>query len=349
MTAIQKMIRGCDGAANNWFGLDLAVRGDWAAIGANGVSTYTGAVYLYKNDGNHWVFMQSLIASDGAEYDYFGIAVAISGSGHLVVNALYNNDKGSESGAVYLYTLNSTSNTWGDEQKIVAGDGAAYDFYDYFGSAVAMSDTGHLVVGAPGYDEDGNSGAVYLFTLNSTSNTWGNEQKVVASDGAVYKRFGAAVAMSGTGHLVVGALQDGGYSGAVYLYTLNSTSNTWGNEQKIVASDGAVVGGAAVAMSEAGHLVVGVPWDDEKGYNSGAVYLYTLNSTSNTWGDEQKIVASDGAADDLFGYAVAMSETGHLLVGAPYDDDKGEGSGAVYAIGEGVSLSLFCYSWKIWM
>ncbi|EED87062.1 predicted protein, partial [Thalassiosira pseudonana CCMP1335] len=105
-----------------------------------------------------------------------------------------------------------------------ASDGAAFDF---FGTAVAMSGTGHLVVGVPFK----NAGAVYLYTLNSTSNTWGDEQKIVASDGAEYDNFGEAVAMSGTGHLVVGAPRDddkGSYSGSVYLYTLNSSSNTWG-------------------------------------------------------------------------------------------------------------------------
>jgi hypothetical protein len=107
--------------------------------------------------------------------------------------------------------------------------------------------------------------------------------------------------------------------------------------------------GYSVAMSETGHLVVGAPENDDMGDDSGAVYLYRLNSTSNTWGDEQKIVANDGAADDLFGYAVAMSGTGHLVVGAPYGDDKGNETGAVYAIGEGVSLSLFCYSCMMWM
>jgi hypothetical protein len=343
MTTIQKMIRGCDGAADDEFGYDLTVKGDWATIGAYGVSSSTGAVYLYKYDGYHWVFMQSITASDGAEYDYFGSSVAMSETGHLVVGALWGDD----SGAVYLYTLNSTSNTWGDEQKIVASDGAEGDD---FGLAVAMSETGHLVVGAPENDDMGyDSGAVYLYTLNSTSNTWGDEQKIVASDGAEYDYFGSSVAMSETGHLVVGALWDddmGDDSGAVYLYTLNSTSNTWGDEQKIVASDGAAGDsfGYAVAMSETGHLVVGAPYDDDKGSSSGAVYLYTLNCTSNTWGDEQKIVASDGAAGDKFGSAVAMSGTGHLLVGAPWDGDKRYGSGAVYAIGEGVSVSLFCYS-----
>ncbi|EED87896.1 hypothetical protein THAPSDRAFT_264660, partial [Thalassiosira pseudonana CCMP1335] len=218
------------------FGHDLTVKGDWATIGARGVSSYTGAVYLYKHDGNHWVFMQSLTASDGAADDDFGFVVAMSGTGHLVVGAPYDDDKG----AVYLYTLNSNSNTWGVEQKIVASDG---DAYDRFGWSVAMSETGQLVVGAI-WDEDKgpSSGSVYLYTLNSTSNTWGDEQKIVASDGAKDDEFGYAVAMSGTGHLVVGA-----------------------------------------------------PWDDDKGRDAGAVYLFTLNSSSNTWGDEQKIVASDGA------------------------------------------------------
>eukprot|EP01082_Thalassiosira_pseudonana_P014960 g13146.t1 g13146 contig8:4988-9008(+) len=333
MTTIQKMIRGCDGAANDQFGYDLAVKGDWAAIGAYGVSSYTGAVYLYKHDGNHWVFMQSLTASDGATDDWFGFAVAMSGTGHLVVGAYGDDDKGSTSGSVYLYTLNSSTNTWGNQQKIVASDGAAGD---YFGFALAMSGTGHLVVGAPLNDDKGSSsGSVYLYTLNSSSNTWGDEQKIVSSDGATDDWFGFAVAMSGTGHLVVGAHgdDDKGYNaGAVYLYTLNSTSNTWGDEQKIVASDGATDDyfGRAVAMSGTGHLVVGARGDDDKGSSSGSVYLYTLNSSSNTWGDEQKIVSSDGATDDWFGFTVAMSGTGHLVVGARQDDDKGYNAGAVY-------------------
>jgi hypothetical protein len=218
-----------------------------------------------------------------------------------------------------------------------------------------MSGTGHLVVGAP-YDDDkgSNAGAVYLYTLSSTSNTWGDEQKIVPSDGAVDDYFGWSVAMSGTGHLVVGAYGNDDKNtnaGAVYLYTLNSASNTWGDEWKIVASDGAVDDyfGHAVALSETGHLVVGAHRDDDKGDDAGAVYLYTLDSTSNTWGDEQKIVASDAAAGDNFGIAVAMSGTGHLVAGARFDDDMGSASGSVYAIGEGVSVYLFCCSQKIWM
>jgi hypothetical protein len=414
MTTIQKIIRGCDGAAGDWFGYAVAMSGTGhLVVGAyfnDDKDTNAGAVYLYtlNSASNIWGDEQKIVASDGAVDDYFGLAVALSGTGHLVVGAHRDDDNGHDAGAVYLYRLNSTSNTWGDEQKIVpsgSGDnfgaavalsetghlvaGARYDddkntnagavyLYtlsstsntwgdqqkivpsdgaadDRFGEAVAMSGTGHLVVGAP-YDDDkgSNAGAVYLYTLSSTSNTWGDEQKIVPSDGAVDDYFGWSVAMSGTGHLVVGAYGNDDKNtnaGAVYLYTLNSASNTWGDEWKIVASDGAVDDyfGHAVALSETGHLVVGAHRDDDKGDDAGAVYLYTLDSTSNTWGDEQKIVASDAAAGDNFGIAVAMSGTGHLVAGARFDDDMGSASGSVYAIGEGVSVYLFCCSQKIWM
>lgn len=47
----------------------------------------------------------------------------------------------------------------------------------------------------------------------------------------------------------------------------------------------------------------------------------------------EKIVASGGAAGDLFGYSVAVSADGStVVVGAPFDDDKGTDSGSVFII-----------------
>ena len=43
----------------------------------------------------------------------------------------------------------------------------------------------------------------------------------------------------------------------------------------------------------------------------------------------RKLVASDGAAKDRFGGAVAASD-GVVVVGAYWDDDKGSDSGSVY-------------------
>uniref|UniRef100_UPI000AEE7475 FG-GAP repeat protein n=1 Tax=Pseudovibrio sp. POLY-S9 TaxID=1576596 RepID=UPI000AEE7475 len=45
-----------------------------------------------------------LVASDGAEYDSFGHGVQMNDHGVVVVGASGDDDKGSESGSVYVYT-----------------------------------------------------------------------------------------------------------------------------------------------------------------------------------------------------------------------------------------------------
>ena len=42
-----------------------------------------------------------------------------------------------------------------------------------------------------------------------------------------------------------------------------------------------------------------------------------------------KVTASDGFGNDLFGYSVSISGT-TALVGSPYDDDRGSSSGSAY-------------------
>ena len=41
------------------------------------------------------------------------------------------------------------------------------------------------------------------------------------------------------------------------------------------------------------------------GSNSGSAYVFVRNGT--TWTEQAKLIASDAAADDLFGYSVALS------------------------------------------
>ena len=59
----------------------------------------TGSVYMYftTNNGIAWSQTQKLTASDGAAYDYYGIAVSLYGS-LLAVGAYLDDDKGLRSG-----------------------------------------------------------------------------------------------------------------------------------------------------------------------------------------------------------------------------------------------------------
>lgn len=49
-----------------------------------------------------------------------------------------------------------------------------------------------------------------------------------------------------------------------------------------------------------------------------------------------KLTASDGAASDGFGYSVSISDN-IAIIGARYDDDKGDGSGSAYVFEKDVS------------
>ena len=122
----------------------------------------------------------------------------------------------------------------------------------------------------------------------------------------------------GNNKIVVGAVGDGSSSGSVYVYDLDGT-----NEVKITASDSASGDGFSTSAVANNKIVVGAFGDDDNGLTSGSVYVYNLDGTGET-----KITASDGAASDNFGSAVAIGN-GKIVVGA-FQDNSNTGSVYVY-------------------
>eukprot|EP01043_Picozoa_sp_COSAG02_P085873 COSAG02_NODE_23442_length_718_cov_4.101777_1_plen_143_part_10 len=123
--------------------------------------------------------------------------------------------------------------------KLLASDGSQSD---WFGNSVAL-DGEVLVVGAYLDDNAGgsNAGAVYVFVRDAGSGAWSEAQKLLASDGSQYDRFGISVALDGE-VLVVGAYEDddadGSNAGAVYVFVRDAGSGAWSEAQKLLASDG---------------------------------------------------------------------------------------------------------------
>ncbi len=104
-----------------------------------------------------WVEEQKLRASDGASYDFFGRSVSISGD-VAIVGAFRDDDMGLDSGSAYIYRFNGAE--WVEEQKLLASDGAEYD---YFGNTVSISG-GIAIVGAYGTGPFGLwTGSAYIF------------------------------------------------------------------------------------------------------------------------------------------------------------------------------------------
>jgi hypothetical protein len=161
----------------------------------------------------------------------------------------------------------------------------------------------------------------------STDN-WIEEEKLLASDGQEGDNFGCYVSLSGDTALV-GAWLDGdnGYhSGSAYVFIRNNT--TWTQQAKLLPSDGEEdnLFGWSVSLDNDTALI-GAYWDDDNGDKSGSVYVFTRKGTA--WTQQAKLLASDGAIMDYFGYSVSLSEN-TALISAPLDDYNGDASGSAY-------------------
>jgi hypothetical protein len=153
-------------------------------------------------------------------------------------------------------------------------------------------------------------------------------QKILASDGAQQDRFGASVSISGSRAIIGSYLEDekGTDAGAAYIFEL--VGGTWTEKKKLIASTGAAGDGFGCSVSISGdRAIVGAMYDDDKGANSGSVFIYEL--VNGTWGNEKRLTASDGQADDGFGHSVSISGD-RVIVGAQGEDTNGTNSGSAY-------------------
>lgn len=110
------------------------------------------------------------------------------------------------------------------------------------------------------------------------------------------------------------------------LAMVTPVSGASNEDLKFQATDGASGDqfGISVAMDN-GVAAVGAPGADDNGTDSGTAYLFDIA----TGAEQVKLTATDGAAGDEFGSAVALSD-GIVAVGAPGKADNGTGSGAAY-------------------
>ena len=193
-----------------YFGSSVAIDGDYAVIG----STDSGVTYVYKRSGTTWTLFQEL--SSGSTNDSFGNKVAIEGT-TAVVAAYFDDENGTDAGAVYVFQLNGVSGATG--VKLCPDDIAVED---YFGTSVGISGE-YIIAGSPFDDDRGSgSGSVYLFRLLNGS--WEQYQKITSDTGTVGDNFGYSVAIDGaygiTGAIKrdVGSTMDAGGFSTLYFY-----------------------------------------------------------------------------------------------------------------------------------
>src|SRR5262249_47950168 len=143
--------------AGEYFGTRLAMENGTLIAGAPDVSQF-GAAYVFVQNAGVWTQQAKLVASDGARFDSFGDAVALSGD-TAFIGAPYDDGVAAEQGSVYVFQR--TGLTWSQEAKLIANDPR----YAIFGCQIAVS-ANRLAIGAVYFSGAAGSsqGAVYIFS-----------------------------------------------------------------------------------------------------------------------------------------------------------------------------------------
>ncbi len=313
-----------DAVAGDDFGKVISLSGDVAAFGVldSDATNDLGKVYVYRYNGvNDWAEEDTLLApADAATAAFganFGEAIAVSGNTLLIgaQRAPYEVNPAARVGAVYAYRYDGVD-SWDQEAKLLPSIPAprGFDHLGFFGQSIALS--GDIaVIGAKGGSLSSYSGAAYAFWYDGAS--WVEQGRLIApgssSSGDQHSQFGSSVAISGTTVLA-------GYSLEAAYHFKNIP------DAKLTADDGAASDyfGVSVAL-DGDTALVGAPRDDDDGNESGSAYLFWYDGAN--WIDEDKLTASDAAADGHFGISVAL-EGDVAMVGASGEETV---AGAVYA------------------
>lgn len=326
---ITKLIA-ADTSANDNFSSAAAIDGNTVVIGAPGddhAGSQSGSAYVFTRSGNGWTEQAKLTASDPTAGSGFGVSVAIDDD-TVVIGA--NTADGVERWTGALYVFVRDGEYWTEQAKITAADGARND---RFGQAVAI-DGNTIVTGAAADDHAGTlSGSAYVFIRNDA--VWADQAKLTADVANDYDSFGVAVAILGD-TVVIGAARDAAYSaGSAYVFT--RSGDLWTEQAELKAADPIEGTGFGYAVAMSGEtLLVSSNVDSFTGPRLGAVFIYT--GSGSVWNEQAKLMASDGADLDLFGFSVAV-DGDTAVISSWQDGDAGSSSGSAY---------LFTRSGALW-
>jgi FG-GAP repeat protein len=312
-----------DASPNDWYGYRIAVSGERILVGAwtdDDLGISAGSAYVWHKVAGVWTEQAELHPADSEQGDFIGSSVALLND-VAVIGSDGDDDMGVNAGAVYVFRYDGKS--WIEEAKLLASDGQPNQS---FGGSVAIS--GKTIIASSQFDDDNGtfSGSVYIFRYNGTS--WVQEAKLIPSDSHPGQFFGFSVGISGS-VAVIGAIGDWTtLRGSAYIFRFNGSA--WVQEQELIPADFSFSDKVGSAVAAFGDLViVSDDLDDELGSKAGAAYIFRYDG--NSWVEETKLLASDGNANDRFGWrrAVSISST-HAMVGAIGADGNAVDTGAAY-------------------
>ena len=317
-----------DGAVSDFFGFSTAVNDKGVVlVGARydevgTQDTDSGSAYLYRPNGSGGYTQIKLRASDAAGGDSYGASVALNNAGIAVVGAMFDKTPEVKTGSVYVYRPDGLGGYF-ETKLVVPGLTKGAEL----GISVSINEHGVIAAGAAG--QGGLlAGAVYVFTPDGFGGYTRAELTVSETAGSL----GLPVVINDAGIVVAGAIRSalaGTDSGAVYVFTPDGTGGY--THVMLTASDGAAGDwfGVTLGLNASGTIVAGAPYHDlGTEADGGAVYVYQPDGQGGYV--ETRLAALDNFAGDLFGWRVAINDSGVIVAGAPGNDDAGANSGSAY-------------------
>lgn len=295
-----------DGQSLDKFGWSVALSDGHAFIGADKHDPHaedSGAAYVFKDDGQEWIFEDKISFLEGAKSDAFGTALSVSGDWALV-GAIWDNNGAIGSGAAYIFNYN---NNWELAAKLIAPNVSQND---HFGYAVSLLHERALVsqyknpVGAKYY------GAVNVYNFDGED--WNATDQIISLGSSSSDEFGHSLAQT-EDFIFIGApgtQTDNSLEGEVHVYEFDGIS--WVENSRISASDGHRFSSFGYSLSANNdRLLVGAIGMEGMNGNTGAVYEFQYNGQQ--WVETVKIEVANGIAVTQFGYSLAMNEDTVLI------------------------------------
>ncbi len=341
-----------------FFGQQMKLSGEFLAVGAK------DALYVFRvhnpGDGLQWTQEAKLVAPDVTKIpNSFPAGFAIDSNATdserelLAVGAstYRETSEGMVTGSVLFYERNSEGSWLQLSSILTPSDG---QWWEYFGVSVAMQD-GTLLVGASNHDigdKNDRTGAVYSYTWDENTETWGPETILHAQAARDDSRFGLGLSLDGNIFVSASPLDDSSDagviakarfterpdatltdSGAVFVFERSPNDGTWEETSAIKAKypwEGDEFGKSASLQGN--RLVVCAPHEDgdatsagSEGNNdaapeSGACYLFERGD-DGVWSQTNYLKTAHSYPWTLFGESVALDGE-EVLIGALLDDSN---------------------------
>lgn len=300
------------------FGSSVAASGETVLVQAPSVKTEDGAgqgaVYIFERKGKRWR-RQAKIDSSVTSWELHGAYSRIALDGSTALVRSYHRE--SEKSRVLVFER--TDSGWGLQTTFPLDSESS----KFFGESLDLQGETALVSGQWEKQVDGSvSGGVYVF--EQIDRKWQRKSMIAPEEMSIDDEVGETIALDNGTAFVSHFRAD--HTDSVDVFKREGA--TWSQSDMLTKSgtqgkDDTSAFGASIA-AWGNTVLVGAPWDEGK----GAVYAFECSE--GKWGRKQRLTASDGDSEDIFGIETALNDDFAIIAASRDEDPNGDHAGSAY-------------------